>query len=72
MEDEFGDMLFSLVNVARHSGFNAANALQRANSKFEKRFRIVENLARAEGKEMSEESAERLQEFWRQAKAKKD
>lgn len=71
MEDEFGDMLFSLVNVARHSGFNAANALQRANSKFEKRFRIVENLARAEGKEMSEESAERLQEFWRQAKAKK-
>lgn len=71
MEDEFGDIMFSLVNVARHCGFNAALALERANSKFEKRFRIVEELARAEGKEMSEESPERLQELWRKAKATK-
>lgn len=68
MEDEFGDILFSLVNVARHCGFNAALALERANSKFERRFRVVENLARAEGKEMKEESPERLQELWREAK----
>ncbi len=70
MEDEFGDILFSLVNVARHCGFNAALALERANSKFEKRFRVVEELARAEGKEMKDESADRLQELWRMAKAK--
>lgn len=70
MEDEFGDILFSLVNVARHCGFNAALALERANSKFEKRFRVVEELARAEGKEMKEETPERLQELWREAKAK--
>lgn len=70
MEDEFGDILFSLVNVARHCGFNAALALERANSKFEKRFRIVEELARAEGKEMKEETPERLQELWREAKSK--
>lgn len=70
MEDEFGDILFSLVNVARHCGFNAALALERANSKFEKRFRIVEQLARAEGKEMKEETPERLQELWREAKNK--
>lgn len=68
MEDEFGDILFSLVNVARHCGFNAALALERANSKFEKRFRVVEQLARAEGKEMQEETPERLQELWREAK----
>ena len=70
MEDEFGDILFSLVNVARHCGFNAALALERANSKFEKRFRIVEDLARAEGKQMQEETPERLQELWREAKAR--
>lgn len=70
MEDEFGDIMFSLVNVARHCGFNASLALQRANSKFEKRFRIVEEMARAEGKEMKEETPERLQEFWRAAKEK--
>lgn len=70
MEDEFGDILFSLVNVARHCGFNAALALERANSKFEKRFRVVEELARAEGKEMKEETPERLQELWREAKVK--
>lgn len=70
MEDEFGDIMFSLVNVARHCGFNAALALERANSKFERRFRIVETLAKAEGKEMKDESPERLQEFWREAKRK--
>ena len=70
MEDEFGDIMFSLVNVARHCGFNAALALERANSKFEKRFRVVEELARAEGKEMKEETPERLQELWRAAKDK--
>lgn len=70
MEDEFGDIMFSLVNVARHCGFNAALALERANSKFEKRFRVVEEMARAEGKEMKEETPERLQEFWRAAKDK--
>lgn len=70
MEDEFGDIMFSLVNVARHCGFNAALALERANSKFEKRFRVVEEMARAEGKEMKEETPERLQEFWCAAKDK--
>lgn len=68
MEDEFGDILFSLVNVARLCGINANMALRRANSKFEKRFRVVEQMARNEGKNMKEESPERLQEFWKKAK----
>lgn len=68
LEDEFGDIMFSLVNVARHCGINANIALQRANSKFEKRFRNVEKLAHAEGKEVKDESAEQLQILWKKAK----
>ena len=69
MEDEFGDIMFSLVNVARHCGFNAALALERANSKFERRFRKVESMCREQGKEMKEVGLEGLQEMWKQAKA---
>ena len=68
MEDEFGDIMFSLVNVARHCGFNAALALERANSKFERRFRVVEQMARDQGKEMKDIGLEGLQEMWKQAK----
>ena len=70
LEDEFGDIMFSLVNVARHCGFNASIALQRANSKFEKRFRKVEAMCKEQGKEMPEVGLEGLQEMWK--KAKKD
>ncbi|MCL2282231.1 MAG: nucleoside triphosphate pyrophosphohydrolase [Fibromonadales bacterium] len=41
-EAEFGDILFALVNLARHKGINAETALTRANAKFEKRFRQAE------------------------------
>ena len=68
LEDEFGDIMFCLVNVARHSGFNADVALRRANAKFEKRFREVERLAREQGKELPEFGLEGLQQLWKQAK----
>ncbi|WP_290733546.1 MULTISPECIES: nucleoside triphosphate pyrophosphohydrolase [unclassified Fibrobacter] len=68
LEDEFGDIMFCLVNVARHSGFNADVALRRANAKFEKRFREVERLAREQGKAVSEFGLEGLQQLWKQAK----
>ena len=68
VEDEFGDIMFCLVNVARHSGFNADVALRRANAKFEKRFREVERLAREQGKELPEFGLEGLQQLWKQAK----
>ena len=68
LEDEFGDIMFSLVNVARHCGFNAALALERANSKFERRFRKVESMCRDQGKEMKEVGLEGLQQLWKQAK----
>jgi tetrapyrrole methylase family protein/MazG family protein len=68
LEDEFGDIMFCLVNVARHSGFNADVALRRANAKFEKRFREVERLAAAQGKQVKDIGLEGLQNLWKQAK----
>lgn len=68
MEDEFGDILFSLVNVARHCGFNASIALQRANSKFERRFREVEKRVRAKGHEMKDFDLETLDKVWDEVK----
>lgn len=66
MEDEFGDILFSLVNVARHSGLNAETALMRANSKFDSRFRKMEELA---GGSVEGKPAAELLELWNRAKA---
>lgn len=71
LEDEFGDIMFSLVNVARHCGFNANIALQRANSKFERRFREVERLAKEQGREVKDIGLEGLQELWKLAKKAK-
>lgn len=69
MEDEFGDIMFSLVNVARHCGFNASIALQRANTKFEKRFREVERLVKERGCEIKDVGLEGLQQLWKEAKS---
>ena len=68
LEDEFGDIMFSLVNVARHCGFNANIALQRANNKFECRFREVERLVKEQGKDIKDVGLEGLQHLWKQAK----
>ncbi|MDR1829437.1 MAG: nucleoside triphosphate pyrophosphohydrolase [Candidatus Fibromonas sp.] len=64
-EEEFGDILFALVNLARHKGINAETALARANAKFEKRFRQVEVMA---GGRPQDFTLEQLDEFWNKAK----
>ena len=64
-EEEFGDILFALVNLARHKGINAETALARANAKFEKRFRQVEAMA---GGRQQDFTLEQLDEFWNKAK----
>jgi len=64
-EEEFGDILFALVNLARHKGINAETALARANAKFEKRFRQVEILA---GGNPQNFTLEELDKFWNEAK----
>jgi MazG family protein len=64
-EEEFGDILFALVNLARHKGINAETALARANAKFEKRFRQVEILASGKPQNFT---LEELDTFWNEAK----
>jgi len=64
-EAEFGDILFALVNLARHKGINAETALARANAKFEKRFRQVEIMA---GGKPQDFTLEQLDKFWEKAK----
>jgi MazG family protein len=72
--EEFGDLLFTLAQYARHMGFNAEEALQQANAKFTARFRQLERLSRehTESKSLSELSPTQLEELWRLAKEQKE
>ena len=67
--DEFGDILFSLVNLARHEKIDPEGALRHATSKFDRRFRLVESRVEASGKPMSAYSLEELDGLWDQVKA---
>ncbi|HET6604052.1 MAG TPA: nucleoside triphosphate pyrophosphohydrolase [Xanthomonadaceae bacterium] len=69
LEDEIGDVLFVCVNLARHAGVDAGSALRRANAKFERRFRRMEQLARADGIELSELALAEQDRYWDRAKA---
>ena len=65
MEEEFGDILFATVNLARWNKIDAEQALLKANKKFEKRFRKMEELAT---KPLTEYSFEEYDALWKQAK----
>jgi tetrapyrrole methylase family protein/MazG family protein len=67
-EEELGDILFALVNVARHHKISAENALRAATYKFAKRFRFVEDKFREAGKDMREASLEEMDVFWEESK----
>lgn len=69
MEEEFGDILFATVNLARWNDINAEQALLKANKKFEKRFRKMEELA---VKPLNEYSFEEFDALWMQAKVAVD
>lgn len=70
LEDEFGDLLFTLAQQSRHLGFNAEQALAAANAKFTKRFQLLEALAEGQhtGIPLGSLSADQLQALWLQAK----
>jgi MazG family protein len=69
-EEEFGDLLFSLVNFARHEGLDAEGALREATQKFDRRFRDVEAEVEASGKPMQEFTLEELDAIWDRVKEK--
>ncbi|HZH12623.1 MAG TPA: nucleoside triphosphate pyrophosphohydrolase [Microvirga sp.] len=68
IEDEIGDLLFSVTNLARHFGIDPEAALRRTNAKFERRFGAVEDSLKARGRSLSDASLEEMEELWIQAK----
>ena len=68
IEEEIGDLLFAVVNLARHSSVNAETALIKANQKFEKRFRQVEQVIEQQGLNLVDASLEQMEAAWVQIK----
>jgi MazG family protein len=68
MEDELGDLLFSLVNYARFLNVDAETALERTNKKFIYRFLQLETIANGQGKQLSEMSLAEMDAIWNEVK----
>lgn len=68
LENEFGDLLFSVVNAARLYGVNPENALEKTNKKFIHRFNYVEQKAKELGISLNDMSLEQMDRFWEEAK----
>jgi len=68
MEEEFGDVLFSLINYARFKGINPEDALEKTNRKFIKRFTYLEENSAKDGHAMGEMSLEQMDKYWEAAK----
>ncbi|WP_026461816.1 nucleoside triphosphate pyrophosphohydrolase [Adhaeribacter aquaticus] len=66
--DEFGDLLFSLVNFARFIDINPEEALERTNLKFIKRFQFMEQASAKDGKSLSSLTLAEMDKYWEQAK----
>lgn len=67
-EAEFGDVLFSLINYARHIGINPESALERTNKKFIQRFNYLEQKAAANKQQLQNMSLEEMDVYWNEAK----
>ena len=68
IEDEFGDVLFSLINYARFIDVNPDDALEKTNKKFIKRFQYLESEAKKTGKELSDMTLAEMDVYWNRAK----
>ena len=68
VEEEFGDLLFSLINFARFIGVNPEDALEKTNRKFIKRFQYLESESAKDGKTISDMSLAEMDVYWNAAK----
>jgi XTP/dITP diphosphohydrolase len=68
MEEEFGDVLFSLVNYSRFVNINPEDALEKTNKKFIRRFKYMEQKIKEDGFDLSKLSFEQMNRFWDMAK----
>ncbi len=67
-EDEFGDILFSLVNLSRFMGIDPEKALRKSTEKFVRRFQKMEKLVEDDGRKLSNLSVEEMDRYWEKAK----
>lgn len=66
--DEFGDLLFSLVNVGRLLNLNAEDSLRKATKKFDHRFRYIEQKLKAQDRTLDQADLEEMDRYWNEAK----
>lgn len=69
INEEIGDLLFAVANLARHAGLEPEAALRDANAKFTRRFHYVEERAAADGVQLAEAGLERLDGYWNEIRA---
>ena len=69
LQDEVGDLLFTVVNLARYLEVDPESALRHTNRKFRRRFTDVESALRAEGRELTEATLDEMERHWQQAKS---
>jgi MazG family protein len=67
-EEEYGDLMVVMVNLARHLKVDPETALRRANAKFERRFRAIEAALKAEGRTPSEATLDEMEDLWSRIK----
>jgi MazG family protein len=68
IEDEMGDLLFTIANIARKTGVNPEEALQSTNRKFSRRFESMESAVRASGRNLDQLTLEEMDALWDEAK----
>ena len=68
LEEEFGDLLFAVINATRLYGVNPENALEHTNRKFISRFNHIEEGARAQGRKITDLTLEQMDRLWNEAK----
>jgi XTP/dITP diphosphohydrolase len=68
MEEEFGDVIFALINYARFKGINPEDALEKTNRKFIQRFQFLETESAKDGKKLGEMSLDEMDVYWERAK----
>ena len=68
IEEEFGDLFFSIINYARFLNIDSDSALERTNQKFTKRLSFIENIAKKKGKSINELTFNQLNNLWSEAK----
>ncbi len=70
IENEIGDLFFSLVNYSRFLGINPENALRKTNEKFVKRFRFIEEKIKETGRKITDSNLEEMDKYWEESKEK--